>query len=373
MTVMLTATGMLSLGYGASREVEVLKTQNCRWLSEMVMVIVLLLVSSCGILESPEEEPEQSISLVENPFTFAIDIRADGAIQLTNPPQGASDQNPAFSPDDHQVLFTRFENGYNEGPSALYLLDLASSEVTLLTSAPDSDSVNLPGSAWNAATNQITFSSDRGGSEELWTIHADGSAPFRVTTGSHAESYLEPSFSPEGDWIAFEVAPQMLNAEHQGSIWKVRADGSGLTQLTGDEDGNDDRQPNWSPAGEAILFQRQAAGSDTWKLYLMNSDGRNIRQVTRSASEDSDASWSADGSWVVYSSDYGELELPNLFIVSIEGGEPIRATYDEDSYDGAPSWSHDGRWLAFESHLGDEDAPSALWIIAAPEIMLPIK
>ena len=337
------------------------------------MLLVLLLVSSCGILESPQGEPDRTAVQVENPFTFATQIRPDDAIQLTNPPRGASDQNPAFSPEDRQVLFTRFENGYNEGHSALYLLDLATGEITLLSSAPDSDSVNLPGSAWNATTDQITFSSDRAGSEDIWTIHPDGSTPFRVTANPHAESYLEPSFSPEGDWIAFEAAPQMLTAGRQGSIWKVRADGSGLTQLTGDEDGNDDRQPNWSPAGNDILFQRQAAGSETWELYLMNSDGGDIRRLTRSVSEDSDASWSADGSWIVYSSNYGDLEIPNLFLLSVEGSDPIRATYDDDRYDGAPSWSHDGRWLAFESHPGDEDAPSALWIIAAPEIMLPVK
>src|SRR5688500_13575133 len=39
--------------------------------------------------------------------------RPDGAVRLTDPPSGASDQNPAFAPDGTHILFTRFEEGYN--------------------------------------------------------------------------------------------------------------------------------------------------------------------------------------------------------------------------------------------------------------------
>ena len=75
----------------------------------LVMVIVLLLIASCAVLESPQPEPEQTTALVENSFPFATQTRPDGAFRLTNPSSEASDQNPTFSPDDHQVLFTRFD------------------------------------------------------------------------------------------------------------------------------------------------------------------------------------------------------------------------------------------------------------------------
>jgi TolB protein len=60
--------------------------------------------------------------------------------------------------------------------------------------------------------------------------------------------------------------------------------------------------------------------------------------------------------------------MPNIYIVSTEGGEPLRVTHSDTAEDGAPSWSPGGRWIAFESHIvQDEDTPSALWIIAAPK------
>jgi Tol biopolymer transport system component len=50
-----------------------------------------------------------------------------------------------------------------------------------LTSDPDADNVNLPGSAWNATPGRITFSSDRVANDEIWTMLPDGRSVTRVT------------------------------------------------------------------------------------------------------------------------------------------------------------------------------------------------
>lgn len=298
------------------------------------------------------------------------DSRLDGAVRLTTPPGGASDQNPAFAPDGAQMIFTRFEQGYNAGPSGVYRLDLASGAVDLLAAAPDSDTVNLPGASWNAATGRIVFASDREAIDEseIWTAAPDGSDWFRVTDHETAEYFVEPSFAPDGDWIVFEVNGDA----QQGSIWKVRADGAQMVRLTdGPGGGTDDRRPNWSPTGARILFQRRTPGQDDpddWKLYTMNPNGGDLRQVTGAAGA-ADASWSPDGGWIVYSSD-ATLPAASLYVIPAEGGTPIRVTYDDDHDDGAPSWSPDGRWIAFESAPGG-DAPAALWRIAAPVLGAP--
>ncbi|HHH39041.1 MAG TPA: hypothetical protein ENK50_05640, partial [Sedimenticola sp.] len=92
-------------------------------------------------------------------FPYALETRADGALRLTDPPGGASDQNPAFSPDGRFMIFTRFDNGYNRGPSGLYRIDLSSGETVRLTPPEDQDNVNLPGGSWNRVKKRIVFAS----------------------------------------------------------------------------------------------------------------------------------------------------------------------------------------------------------------------
>ncbi len=290
-------------------------------------------------------------------------------MRLTKPSRRNSDQNPAFSPDGTDVLFTRFTQGYNDGPSSLYVLDMMKHTIRLLTGAPDSDNVNLPGSSWNAATYRIVFSSDRQDIDEIWSIRPDGSDLLRVTIHPPPLYYVEPSFSPDGAWIVFEVIDPAPDERAQGSIWKIRSNGSALVQLTGGVNSErDDRQPNWSPFGDRILFQRRIPGSDDWNIYSMAPDGSDIRQITTQPSSDTDASWSPNGMCIVYSSDYGDLAAPKIFIMVVDTGFPIQITASAQHADSAPSWSPDGRWIVFESKpIEQESSPSSLWLIAVTE------
>jgi TolB protein len=299
--------------------------------------------------------------------------RSDGAELLYAPARPASAQNAAFSPDGDTILFTQFHRGYNRGPAGLFRLVPGSGAPARILDEPGADAVNLPGAAWNGRTRRITFASDRRAPRlDMWTMDPDGGPPFRVTNVAARGgrwAFIEPTFSPDGDWIVFEAGIQRANEDNEEkSIFKVRADGRDMTFLTdGPRGGTDDRLPNWSPAGDRILFQRRRPPGDDWDLYTMAADGTDLRRVTDAPSSDTDASWSPDGRWIVYSTNYGGLSQPNIFVVSAEGGEPIRVTYNEASEDGAPSWSPDGRWIAFESHVDPrETSPSALWRIAAP-------
>ena len=295
--------------------------------------------------------------------------RDDTAVMIVEGNEGESVQNPVFG-QDGMLFYTVFHEGYNKGPAGIYRLD-AQGTATALLDEEGNDSVNLPGTSWNNVTKRLVFASDRNGTDEIWSMKKDGIDLRQITTGTTTGYNIEPSFSPDGQWIVFERDTlEQDDSRQQGSIFKVRADGSGLTRLTdGPGTGVDDRQPNWSPAGDRILFQRRLPGADDWDIYTMRPDGSDIRQITKTEASDTDASFSPDGNWIVYSSDYGGLPVPNIFIHPISGTEPIRITKSAVNEDGAPSWSPDGWWIAFESHPGaDEDTNASLWKIpfAAP-------
>lgn len=307
-----------------------------------------------------------SLLLSGAPAPAQEDSRADGAAHLTTSSHPTSDQNPAFSPDGTKLIFTRFENGYNEGPSGIYQLDLDSGVSGLLTDAPGSDNVNLPGAAWNAATERIAFSSDREDIDEIWTMSSDGNDLRRITDHHMDARFVEPSFSPDGDWIVFEAN----EGKQGGSIWKVRTDGKRMIRLTaGPARGTDDRQPNWSPTGSRIVFQRRTVEDEDWNLYTMNPDGGDIRQITTTGGA-TDPSWSPDGGWIAYSLDHG-LPSANIFVIPATGGTPTRITYADEYYDGAPSWSPDGGWIAFESRPSGGNTPTSIWRIPVPTLAAP--
>jgi len=319
----------------------------------IIGLVALFLSGCCG---NASKTPSSSGKATDQPDQ-------GGEVELLLAPTlPASAQNPAFSPDGRFLLFTLFHEGYNQGPAGIYKLSLEDGAVVPLLDEPDRDSVNLPGSSWNAPAGLITFASDREDIDEIWTMTDEGDSLFRVTRHDSRQYFIEPSFSPDGRLIVFEVDMETPGGVQRGSVWRVASDGSGLTQLSGGTGGStDDRQPNWSPIGDRILFQRRLPPSDDWDLYTMSIDGEDVQKVTGTPSSDTDASWSPDGRWIVYSSDYGGLTYPNIFIIRAEGGEPIRVTRDGNHEHGAPSWSPDGRWIAFEAHIEpDEDSPAVL-------------
>lgn len=294
-------------------------------------------------------------------------IREDGAELLYRPAGASSAQNPAFSPDGNTLLFTLFHDGYNKGAAELFTMPLDSMhKAAPLISDADRANVNLPGASWNGSTQRVSFASDRAEKEEIWTMPAAGGTPTQVTHHESDSSFLEPSFSPDGAWLVFEEDTGR-EGDQISSIWKVRADGSELTKLIDAQATNtDNRQPNWSPKGDRIVFQRRNQGNDTWRLFTIAPDGGNLRQVTNGAS-DTDAAWSPDGQQLVYSSNYGGLQEANVFVISADGGTPRRVTTNSGGYDGAPSWSPDGAWIAFESYGGSgQEAPASLWRIVVP-------
>ena len=287
--------------------------------------------------------------------------RDDGAWPL-EVDASASLQNPCFVAGDDNLVVTQWLGGYNESPAVVGTVPIDGGALSVLTD-PDATSVNLPGACHAAGSDRIVFSSDLGGDhDEIYLLALGGGAPEQVTARSDAMAF-EPSLSPDGGWIVFESHP--LDVEDQGALYKVRVNGSELTQLS--DGSGDDRQPNWSPDGTTILFQSHQRVSGNIDIFVMDVDGGSIRNVTDSIYDDTDASFSPDGSQIVYSSNEGDLELASLFVIAVEGGPPTRVTVSA-AYDGAPSWSHDGGLIAFESAFDDPDgsAGTAIYLIDAP-------
>jgi cysteinyl-tRNA synthetase len=298
--------------------------------------------------------------------------RPDGAVQLTFPAgRRESSQNAAFSPDGTRILFTRFHNGYNEGPAELIHLDLATRKQSVVLPPSDSDNVNVPGLSW--VNGQIVWASDRGGGrEELFAAREDGADIRQLTRHPPAEGYyLEPVFHPaDPRKILFETSSSDERT-HRIALLEQDRDGR-ITFLT--DGSRDDRLPNGSYDGKRILFQRATRGEDDWQIWVGELDFaaavpclRNLSRPPQPDTANTDGCWHPNGRFVLVSSDF-ENRVPNIVALPLAGGAPVRVTRSERHEDGAPCVSPDGRWVAFESHRRalDEDSPSDLFLIEAP-------
>ena len=284
--------------------------------------------------------------------------RNDDAIQL-NIPLSGSLQNPAFSPDGKLIVFTRFRNGYNKGTSDLFIYNIETEEITPLVINGYSN-VNLPGSVWNGISHSITFSSEKGTHDEIFSIQDTSQISNEVQLTSRPDKQsFEPSFSSNGEWIVFES--HNIDVENDGVITKYKVDGSsGYIDLTFANENA--KQPNWSPVNDKILYQQE--NNKKWTIWTMDTNGQNNKAITKNNESATDAVFSYDGKWIIYSSENEDVKLANIYKIPVEGGTTIRIT-SYCGYDGAVSISPDSSTIAFESTATDPEKSkgATLWLL----------
>ncbi|MGC9328023.1 MAG: S41 family peptidase, partial [Candidatus Hinthialibacter sp.] len=145
-----------------------------------------------------------------------------------------------------------------------------------------------------------------------------------------------PSISPDGSQIVFSW---------RGDLWKASSGGGHAERLTSHP--AEETRSAWSRDGKWIAFESNRDGAS--KIYIMNSDGTNIRLVT-----DIDQSCALSGFGVgpkgepvvtFSSSMEGDLyRSPRPYWVSWSGGALHRI---HDAFGGDPHISPDGRYCLF--------------------------
>lgn len=214
------------------------------------LIFALLTILNCC---KDDESDNDNESILRNDKGISLNISLSGSLQ-----------NPAFSSDGNSIVFTRFRNGYNKEPADIYIYTIQTKQLFTLVS-DGSCNVNLPGSVWNDSINSIVFSSSRVSHDEIYLITESGKtgSELKITNRTDQVAY-EPSLSPDGQWIVFES--HKLDVEDNGIITKYKIDGtSPYTQLTLSSE--DCRQPNWSPKGDKILYQKYEGGLwDIWTI-----------------------------------------------------------------------------------------------------------
>ncbi len=222
-------------------------------------------------------------------------MAADGTdpVQLTS--NASLDAEPAFSPDGATVAFESNRDGNFE----IYRVPATGGTAQRLTN----DAANDYEPAWSPDGTSLAFHRGDAAAGELWRMQADGDGPTRLTTNSVLDEY--PDFSPSGAKIAYDGNTY---------IRTIDADGSNLAQLTNDPTAND-IDPDWSTDGDMLAFasDRDGALGDPKDVYLMRSDGSQIRNLTANAAADESPVWKPDAT----------PPRANLAVAKVDAEDPV--------------------------------------------------
>jgi len=138
---------------------------------------------------------------------------------------------------------------------------LFSSLVTFADSGRQSNPIFYQDLSWSPDGSRISFSSNEGGTFNVYVMRADGSHPTRLTnTGASVWT----SWSPDSKRIAFSST-----RNGNTDIYVMSADGSNAIPLTHNSGKNS--APSWSPDGKRIAFKSDRDGHR--QIYSMNVDG----------------------------------------------------------------------------------------------------
>lgn len=142
------------------------------------------------------------------------------------------------------------------------------------------------------------------------------------------------------------------NRDGNREIYVMNSDGSGLTNLTNHPAA--DSAPVWSPDGAEIAFTSNREGDR--ELYLMNADGSDVRRLAPGIPYARHPVWSPDGSRIAFSSQEFLSKPLHIYHVNRDGSGLTEIYNQTTDSGGRLSWSPDGTQLLFDAHVGDPSA-----------------
>lgn len=322
---------------------------------------VIWVVQSTGPKFSTIPNPSKA-EIVVSPEIVSIQSEARSATVSSSTTLPDSELMPVSESSDSKIVFVDNLGGIRD----LYIVNPDGTELMNLTEGLGVKFLeNKP--RWAADGSRIYFSLEGTVQDNqdisLYTIKPDGSDATKLFDWPHQIRAYD--VSSDGQWIAYTANTLSTNGNPMCAIFKIRIDGTELTRLTDEIEGEDaprrnqcDSPPVWSPDGSLILFasNRRNPNSELDKvnLYTIRFDGSELTQLTDRDWDIFTARWSPDGTRIAIGAKEGD-SAGNLYLMNADGSNLHQVTnsitpgalwYQIDY--GKISWSPDGTQLVVQ-------------------------
>jgi TolB protein len=217
---------------------------------------------------SPDSKQILFSAGTKNDSVFVMNRNGSGITRLTDPDMDAG--SPTYTPDGEQIMFDSYEENSIGG---LYVMDADGSNPTSITDHSVIKEAFGPSiSPDGAHVVFLAYPVDDDDDRELFVSDLQGGNIVPLTTTNFSEGY--PTFSPDGDLIAYVAAR---------AVWTVRPDGThNEVAVDGNLEGF-----GWAPSGDRMAVVMKNVGTDIGVATL----GESPHRITKGGVKEESPAW----------------------------------------------------------------------------------
>ncbi|MEA2101416.1 MAG: hypothetical protein U9P80_02430 [Thermodesulfobacteriota bacterium] len=223
--------------------------------------------------------------------------------------------NPAWAPGAGHIAFVSY---WRDNPD-LYMLDLASFRVRLVSSSPGINTTP----AFTPSGDKIAATLFKYGNPDIFLVDIKTRKATRLTKSWGTDT--SPSFSPDAKTMVFCSSRGGNPQIYIRDIATRR-----IQRLT--FEGKYNTAPAFSPRGDLIAFTHSAKDK-RFHIAVIRPDGSHMRVLPGTLNGDESPSFSPDGRLIAFASSDG-----NIYVCDLAGSDPVRVIGGQGVYT-EPSWS----------------------------------